>query len=188
MIDLMPGDIVCTTYAASDDDRPSFFQLLLSCGIRWAQCFNDVDGSAMLTHSFMATHKNGTTWEALWLYRGQSIFDAYAGRQVLIGRHKKMTKDKFHEAFRQQAGTYYGLRYPAWKIPMFFIAPRLIKYLPGKPVCSELVFQFLYLAGLVDHWRGVTPSYVSDAIRRWRDFEVVYDGVMPEKPVVSGEL
>jgi hypothetical protein len=177
--ELRPGDIVCTTYSVDDQDKPTLPQLIFSCGIRWVQCFNDVDGQARLTHSFIITNKNGTTFEALWRYRGQNIFKAYAGREVLIGRHKQMTWDKFFPAFQYQAAMYYGHRYPAWKLPLFFIAPRLIKYLPGKPVCSEFSFQNWFLAGIMDHWRGVTPSYVADAIRRWRDIEIIYEGFVP---------
>ncbi len=189
MFDLRPGDIVCTTYSIDrDPNGPNWLQWILSMGIRWVQCFNDVDGKARLTHSFVITTDAGDTFEALWRYREQNIYDAYAGQEVLIGRHKGMTREKFYAAHLSIAKKYYGLRYPAWKLPLFFLMPRLLKWLPGKPVCSEKTFRYPYHAGLVDHWRGVTPSYVADAIRRWRDFEVVYQGIMPGKPVVSSEL
>lgn len=182
MLDLQPGDIVCTTYwPGQDPDGPSWGQYLLSLGIRSAECFNDVDGQAQLTHSFFIVKDNGTTFEALWKYRRQNIYEAYAGQEVLIGRHKELTRTKFLTAYYDIVRKYEGQRYPAWKFPLFLLAPRVLKWMPGKPVCSELTFLMLYKAELVDHWRGVAPSYVADAIRRWRDFEIIYQGVMPEK-------
>jgi len=184
---LKPGDIVCTTYSMEHDpDGPDLAQQVLSLGIRTGQCINDVDGMAIYTHTFIITDESGRTFETLWTYRSQRIGRAYAGQQVLIGRHKNMAIEKFYIAHEALHKKYAGRRYPAWKIPLFLLAPRLIKYLPGKPVCSELTFRYLYRCGLVDHWRGVTPSYVADAIRRWRDFEIIYEGRLTWKQLLDG--
>jgi hypothetical protein len=179
---LCPGDIVCTTYSRElEPESPSWFQSALAFGIRQAESFNDVDGQAKYTHTFIITSSAGKTFEALWTYRHQNIFSAYAGQPVLIGRHKQMTQAKammMHYRMQEKFG---GHRYPAWRLPLFALMPRLLKYLPGKPVCSELAFWALCKVGLIDHWKGVTPSYVADAISRWKRFQKVYEGIMPER-------
>jgi len=177
---LKPGDIFCVTYdPAKDEEGPSLLQTVLSFGIQGIETFNDIDGKAQMTHCGMIVSPVGKTFEALWTYRSQNIYQAYGGQPILIGRHRKMSQAKAHMACYYANERFGGEKYPAWKLPLFAIAPRLIKYLPGKPVCSELVFWSLCRVGLIDHWKGVTPSYVADAIRRWREFQVVYEGIMP---------
>lgn len=180
-LELRSGDIVCTTYSIeSDKDGPNWLQWLLAFGIRQVESFNDVDGQARYTHTFAITSKRGTTFEALWRYEHQNIYEAYVGQPVLIGRHREMTEAKAQLMHQTMVREFKGRRYPAWKLPLFLVTHRFMKYLPGKPVCSELVFWGLSQVGLINHWRGVTPSYVEDAIRRWRSFEIVYEGIMPE--------
>ena len=179
---LKPGDIFCVTYdPAADEEGPSLLQTVLSLGIRGVECFNDVDGQAKLTHCGMIISPAGKTFEALWRYRNQNIYEAYGGQPILIGRHCDMNERKFAAAHREIVKQYGGEWYPAWKLPLFALVPRLIKYLPGKPVCSELVLKEWVLAGCegIDHWRGAMPSYVADIIRNWRYVKIVYEGIMP---------
>ncbi len=180
---LKPGDLFCVTYETDRDDDPSFLQSVLSFGIRGIECFNDVDGKAQMTHVGIVVSPGGKTFEALWTYRNQNLYRAYAGQPILIGRHRDMNERRFAGAHREIVRKYGGKQYPAWKLPLFALAPRIIKYLPGKPVCSELGLQEWMLAGCqgIDHWRGATPSYVAEVIRHWRHVQVVYDGLMPEK-------
>jgi len=186
-LQLMPGDVVCTTYSREiEPDNPSWFQTALSFGIRQAEAFQDVDGKAQYTHSFTVVSEAGRTFEALWTYKHQDIYQAYGGYPVLVGRHKKMTRAKAQMIHSRMEKKFAGRWYPVWKLPLFGLAPWLLKYLPAKPVCSELVFWGLNKVGLVDHWKGVMPSYVADAIRRWRDFQVVYEGIMPENKEKEG--
>jgi len=183
MIQLKPGDIVCTTYSQElEPEKPSWFQSALSFGIRQAEAFHDVDGKAKYTHSFTITSESGRTFEALWTYRHQDIFSAYRGQPVLIGRHKKMTSVKASMMHYMMVDRFGGEWYPAWKLPLFGLMPWMLRMLPAsKPVCSELVFWGLKKVELMDHWKSVTPSYVADAIRRWKSFEKVYEGIMPNK-------
>lgn len=184
-IALLPGDIVCVTYSMDlDPDGKNYLQAALTYGIRKTQCFNDVDGKAHFTHTFFITDVAGTTFEALWKYRKQNLYKAYAGQEVLIGRHHKMTRLAFYTAYSKLHSAYNGKNYPALKLPAFLFFPRLLKYIPGKPVCSELTGKLLYDTGCIDHWRGITPSYIADMIRRWKDFSTVYNGILPIKKEV----
>jgi hypothetical protein len=171
---IQAGDVVCTTYSM-DSENPNLLQWLLSLGIRQVQCFNDIDGKAFYTHTFfMVDHC--TTFEALWTYKNQNLYERYAGQQILIGRPKELKKSDFYLAYYYLYRKYNGQRYPALKLPLFLLCPRLLKYLPGKPVCSEKVLKMLYLTKITDHWRGGTPSYVADMIRNWRSFDIIYEG------------
>lgn len=182
MLELQPLDVVCTTYIAENDpDGPNYLQSIFSCGIRWTQCVNDVDGKAHYTHTFMITDKKATTFEALWTYKQQNLFDAYNGQEMLIGRCNSISNSKKLYALYSIREQYEGLRYPGLKLPLFLFAPRLLKYIPGRPVCSELTMKALYEAGVVNHWRGVTPSYVADMIRRWKIFDIVYEGFLSKE-------
>ena len=179
---LQNGDIVCVTYRMADDpDENKYFQALLSYGIRKTQCFNDVDGKATFTHTFIIVDaKKATTFEALWTYKHQRMFDVYAGQEVIIGRNKNLDPKKFRTAYNELSKKYTGKRYPVWKFPVFLFTPRLLKYLPGKPVCSEHALLHWYEAGAINHWKGVTPSYVADMIRRWETVEQIYQGRLPK--------
>lgn len=176
-LQLQAGDIVCSTI--SQDAEPDYIpwtQRFFSLGIRQAQSFNDVDGKAKYTHSFIITNQRGRTFEALWTYKHQNIFSAYKGMEVLIGRHRQMTYLKAVLMHHEMKENFEGRTYPAWKLPLFLLSPRLMKYLPSKPVCSELCFWGLQQVCLAKFWKGVTPSFIEDAIRRWRDFQIIYEG------------
>jgi hypothetical protein len=171
---IQAGDIVCTTYSM-DSENPNVLQWLLSLGIRQVQCFNDIDGKAFYTHTFfMVDHC--TTFEALWTYKNQNLYERYSGQQILVGRPKDLNKSDFYLAYYYLYKKYAGRRYPALKLPLFLLCPRLVKYLPSKPVCSELTAKMLCKTGIMDHCNGVTPSYIADMIRNWGAFDIIYEG------------
>jgi hypothetical protein len=171
---IQTGDIVCTTYSI-DPENPNWLQWLLSFGIRQVQCFNDVDGKAFYTHTFFMVDST-TTFEALWTYKNQNLYERYSGQQILVGRPKDLNKSDFYLAYYYLYKKYAGRRYPALKLPLFLLCPRLVKYLPSKPVCSELTAKMLCKTGIMDHCNGVTPSYIADMIRNWGAFDIIYEG------------
>jgi hypothetical protein len=171
---IQAGDIVCTTYSI-DPENPNWLQWLLSFGIRQVQCFNDPDGKAFYTHTFFMVDST-TTFEALWTYKNQNLYERYSGQQILVGRPKDLNKSDFYLAYYYLYKKYAGRRYPALKLPLFLLCPRLVKYLPSKPVCSELTAKMLCKTGIMDHCNGVTPSYIADMIRNWGAFDIIYEG------------
>jgi hypothetical protein len=178
---IFPGDVFCVTYDKDDPIPSTKFEKFSAFCIRNAEIIIDYDGHAVYTHTGIITNSYGDTFEALNIYRGRNIYRDLGGRKVIIGRHKDMTPQKFHDYFpffyRQYAGRYY----PAWKLPLFLLFPRILKWLPGDPVCSELASKLLYEmhCKYIDHWRGLTPSYIADMIRRWSCFEKVNEGRIP---------
>jgi hypothetical protein len=117
-----------------------------------------------------------TTFEALWTYKNQNLYERYSGQQILVGRPKDLNKSDFYLAYYYLYKKYAGRRYPALKLPLFLLCPRLVKYLPSKPVCSELTAKMLCKTGIMDHCNGVTPSYIADMIRNWGAFDIIYEG------------
>lgn len=170
---LRSGDIFCTI-------NPMLLGRMI-CAI---QRFNDVDNSARYSHAGIIINPDnpfvGTeTFEALWTNHRQDLFKAYAGKQVIIGRHEDMTPKRFLEGFggvRHLEGRWY-----AGHRLFLHIIPPLAKYFASGQfaVCSELAAKFLKDAGLIDFWAGVNPDYLADMIRRWVGWTVVYEGVLP---------
>lgn len=163
---LKPGDIFCTT-------NPMW----LGRAINWVQAFNDPDDKSKYSHSGFLISPTGVTSEALWTIK-QSYLSNYIGKPIIIGRHIKMTQERFDVAYakiKHQEGDWY----PLWRLPLFFIPP-LAKYIhfSNIPVCSEWVEKLLVAAGLEDSWSGKNPNYVADMIIRWKEWEVIYEGIM----------
>jgi len=124
--------------------------------------------------------KEAGTFEALWTNHQQHFYSAYKGKRVLIGRHKDMNLKLFLKGWggiRHHEGKIYA----GWRLPLFFI-PFLAKYLSlGLGVCSELTMKFLFKAGLAPAWKGWNPDDVADMIHNYRDYEIVYEGILDEK-------
>jgi hypothetical protein len=178
-MEIKPGDIAVTTRAISLEDGPSALQSVFTWATRLVQGFNEVDCYAYYTHALTFLDSQGSTFEALWHYRSQNFFQAYASQDVMIGRPLTLDKTRFNVAVYQIRQELTGRRYPALRIPLFFLTPRLLKYIPGKPVCSELVGLGLRGGGVINFWKGITPSYIADMIRNWRNFELLYEGKCP---------
>ena len=164
MIEFRPGDIFCTA-----DPRP------IGRAINACERFWEVDGRAEYSHAGILLDADGTTFEALWRVQRQQLSVCYAHKRLLVGRHCGMTPKRFERAWAK-AQRREGRRYPLWRLGLHLVPP-LAKYIGcgGWMVCSELAAWFLCEAGLMDHCMGVTPGYLADAIKRWDDFDVVYE-------------
>jgi len=169
MIKLAPGDIFCTR-------NP----MLLGRVINVIQRFWSKDNQSEYSHSGIILDKDGETFEALWTNKRQNLFTAYAGRQVLIGRHVNMNFATFAKGWngiKKHEGRWY-----AGHRLLFFLIPPLAKYLNfGLGVCSELTAKFLFRSGLWKHWKGLCPDDMADRIHYWRDLEVVFEGILLSK-------
>jgi hypothetical protein len=165
-IDLEPGDIFCSK------NPMGLGKLIIWWTKVWAK-----DNQAEYSHSGIILDKWGTTFEALTTNSKQDFFEAYKGDQVLIGRHVRMTpvleKAGWEAVKHHEGGLYAGHRL------LFFLFPPLAKYVClGLGVCSELTMKFLCGTGLASSWKGWNPDDVADMIKKWDDYEVVFEGVL----------
>jgi len=164
--ELRTGDIFCTR-------NP----MALGRAINQIQKFWSSDNESEYSHSGIICNPKGITFESLWTIR-YSKLDAYAGKQVIIGRHFGMNQEAFDEGIRGIAKHEKQI-YPFHRL-LFHLFPPAAKYISsgGFPVCSELVCKFLCKAGLMPTWKGKNPDHVADMIHKWRTWEVVFEGAL----------
>ena len=84
-------------------------------------------------------------------------------------------------AVRAIIAAHLGDRYPLWRLALH-LAPPLAKFLAtgDRLVCSELVAKYLHLIGARGlPYTGVNPDQLADEARRWRNIDVIYEGVWP---------
>lgn len=168
LIELKPGDVFCTR-------NPMW----MGRAINTIQKFISVDGKSEYSHAGLILDRFGTTFEALWTNHKQNLFKAYAGKEIIIGRHKEMTYAAFLNGW-EGIKKYEGKLYAGHRLLFFLLCPPLAKYFSlGLGVCSELTAKHWYKAGVIAFWKGVYPDYLSDMIRNWREIEVVYEGFCP---------
>ena len=133
------------------------------------------------------------TFEALWTNKQQNFLKAYRGKKVLIGRHKGMTLPLFSKGWngiKKHEGKWY-----AGHRLFFFFIPFVAKYISlGLGVCSELVGKFISKSGVNAtsselvakfretgesfYWRGLNPDDIADMIHKWKDYDVIFEGVL----------
>jgi hypothetical protein len=143
--------------------------------IRMFGKFWSSDGECSYNHAGIILDSDGTTFESLNKIASYHI-SQYIGKQILIVRHKKMTKAKYCQgwnAVSHLAGTIY----PWWRL--FLHAIHLARYLKrsGIPVCSELVGMFENGAGLREVYWGLTPDNLADEWRISKHHSVIFEGV-----------
>lgn len=164
------GDVFCT-----NDPRPG-----LSTCINFLQKLWDVDNRSSYSHAGIITDVGGNTFEALWTVKRQNIFIDYKDKDVLIGRVVDMDSSKFDTGMRKVL-KYEGNIYPFYRLFLHMLPP-LAKYVStGRYlVCSELVGKFLKYSGAgkghLTYYKGLNPNSISDMIRKWDVWEVVFEG------------
>lgn len=169
MIRLKPGDVFCT-------ENPMW----LGRAINAVQSFWDPESESKYSHSGFIVDDCGTTSEALWTLTKSDI-NNYSGKQIIIGRHRCMTVERFFCAY-DRIESREGQWYPLHRLPLFFLPP-LAKYLhiSGRAVCSEWAGKMLCEAGIFKHWAGKSPDYIADIMISWREWDVVFQGVWNDK-------
>lgn len=163
MIELRPGDIFVSS-------NPK----MLGTVINQVQAFWEADGQCSYGHAGFLLYCN-LTFEALWTVRQQDFLRAYAGQEVLVGRHRSMDSRRFKLGLRE-VKFYEGRWYPLHRL--FLMATPFTARLRVSDwaACSELVSRFLCGAGLLDFWSGVTPGFLADMMRRWAGWKVTFQG------------
>jgi hypothetical protein len=140
---------------------------------------NSVDNNADYSHAGIIMGPTATTFEALWTNRRNGLFNSYAGKKVLIGRNLLMTKERYDAGWKRVEG-FEGRWYAFHRLPLNLIPPLAKLFAFGHcAVCSELAAMFLVGAGLLDYWKGVNPDHITDMIQHFREWEVVYEGILP---------
>ena len=162
---LQPGDIFCST-------NP----MALGRAINAVQWFWSKDKESRYSHSGIILDYNGKTLEALWRFSSQNLYTAYAGDNIIVGRHTHMTPEYFATGYAKIEPDI-GAIYPFWKLPLFLLPP-LTQFLnfTGKYVCSVRVMQFLFYCSLVNRFTGYNPDDVADMIRTKKGWEIVFEG------------
>jgi hypothetical protein len=149
----------------------------------WSMPFNGF-GPRMIsrdsTHSGIVVNHAGDTFEATTKGIAEGSLWTYSGKPVLIARHTDMDLALFQYAF-DKTQRRRGEAYPVYRL-LFHIFPPLSKYLGGgMTVCSELVAEFLYFADLLEYWMGVNPDELEEIFWNWKGFDIVFEGILPEK-------
>ncbi|MCK5615099.1 hypothetical protein KAR91_75245 [Candidatus Pacearchaeota archaeon] len=164
---LKAGDCFCTR-------NP----MMLGRAINFVQKLHSKDNQSKYSHAGIMLSPE-ISFEALWTNRKQDFYKAYAGTEVLVGRHKKMDSYLSHKGWHG-IKKHEGKLYAGHRLFLFFI-PFMAKYLSlGLAVCSELTMKFLCKAGLTGTWKGWNPDDVSDMIHKWREWEVIFEGKLPK--------
>lgn len=177
-IDLQPGDVFCVRGNG-----------LIPWLIVATEKFWSIDNEARYGHSGIITSAAGETIEALWVVEPGHL-DRYTGHHMLIARptmtiyRDSMLSDKSKAFALELISKHLGRWYPLWRIGLHLIPPAA-KYLASGRwlVCSELVAKYLtILAARHLPYSGVSPDTLADEWRNFRNIDVIYEGVWPEKP------
>jgi hypothetical protein len=144
------------------------------------QKFNDIDNAASYSHAGIILGPTATTFEALWRNGRQELFNAYAGKQILIGRHESMNPERFKLGWNQVAHME-GKWYAGHRLFLMLIPP-LAKYLASGKfcVCSEIAAKFLKGCKIMTYWAGVTPDHIADVIHNYKGWSTVFEGTCPD--------
>lgn len=151
----------------------------LSKAILWAQARHSEDGKAEYSHTGIIVKPKGGTLEALSTVRNENLFEYYRGYPVIIGRHKDMCPFLFTEGMvgiQDQLGK----RYPWYRLlAHLFPAFAIHNNWSDRLVCSGLVGKFLYEAGCLTFYQGLTPDKMADIIVRDKGWSIIYRGEVP---------
>ena len=175
-IDLKQGDVFCS-------ENTAFFSKMINI----MQKINSKDNCSVYSHAGIITSFDGATFEALSTIRADHL-KRRKGQKVLIARPiaKSITGGAITALDKKLAITeivsqYNGKRYPWWRIILHAI-PFAAKYVSAHGrflVCSELVAKYLYLINARHHhYTGTDPDDLADEWIRWKNFEIIFEGVL----------
>lgn len=170
---IRPGDVALTSSGG-----------LISDAINGIQRFWSQDNMSIYTHAMVCRGFGSDVFEANHKGVHTGNLSEYAGKPILIARHDDMDLALFQYAFSRLKIEYDGKPYPTYRLFLHLLPP-LAKYFGvGLAVCSELAAKFLFYADILDYWQGVNPDELADMFHHWKGFNIIYEGVLPQK----GEL
>jgi len=136
-----------------------------------------LDHEATYSHAGVIVDSNGTTMESL---RKVAHYDlqTHKGCKIIIARHKEMTPENFQKGYNEIL-KYNGKVYPIFRLVFHLLGIAKFLHTSGVPVCSELVVEHCYHAGLCDHdGYGWTPDNLADKMRNYNCYDVLYEGIL----------
>ena len=146
-------------------------------GLQW---FWSKDGESKYSHSGIIIDDQGTTFEALWTVSSKNLFDEHKGDNLIIARPNSPINGRpfdIEKALKRVIKEHNGQWYPGWRLLLHTIPPLAKIALFDRLVCSELVAQYLYLAGTREgQYKGTNPDTLADEWRRWKNFDIVFEG------------
>jgi hypothetical protein len=144
--------------------------------IRMFGKFWSSDGECTYNHAGIVLDSEGNTFESKNKIDHYNL-DQYRGSQIMIVRHKKMSKSRFGKGW-ESIKHLDGVSYPWWRLGLHLFHLARFFNRSGIPVCSELVGMFENACGLRKTFWGLSPDNLADEWRISRYYDIVYDGVL----------
>lgn len=171
--EMKTGDVFCCTGSMK----------FVSAAIRIIEKFQSKDNEAIYGHSGIVANDSGLILDTLWRVQWNRL-DEYRGQQVLVARPTttpsgyKITEETKKAALDAIAKEGLGRMYPAYRFILHLLKP-VAKYVStGKYlVCSERTAKYLAaIAARGEVYAGINPDDLADEWRRWKNFDVIYEG------------
>lgn len=147
--------------------------------IQFWQKFNSKDNKSDRGHTGIIQNDSGKTLEAVFSITEQNLMQKYNGCGLTIARPVAVEDELVHGAIEMLRKQHLGQGYPYWRLVFHLFRP-LAKYITADGrfvVCSELTAKYLWLIGKRHaQFTGTTPDDLVDEWRKWRDFEIIFDG------------
>lgn len=154
--------------------------MALGRAINAIQWYYSSDGESTYSHSGIILNEQGETYEALWRIRKGDLRE-YLGQNIIVARYSSLSSFSFKTALMRLMARHHGQFYPVWRLPLHLLGPlsKLISWRGKFVVCSELVAEFLYLAGLRHgQYIGTNPDQLADEWRRWQGWKILGEGIL----------
>ena len=173
--EMIRGDVFCVTGSMG----------LVSAGIRLVEKIWSEDNEATYGHSGIVANNCGLILDTLWRVRWNRL-DEYRGQQVLVARPvQTMRGVDISESWKKVAldaiaGESLGRWYPVHRLALSLLPP-VAKYASaGKLLmCSERTAKYLAcLSARGEVYAGINPDDLADEWRRWKNFDVIYEGAL----------
>lgn len=142
------------------------------------------DLKSVVNHAFWITSDYGDTWEQLWTLKERKM-EAYIGQRVILGWHEGLPPGEFLRLFKLRKSEA-GRWYPPLRLLLFWTPPafRRLIHIGNLAVCSEESAWFLWMAGLIDGYRGHSPDDWHEwLLYRTPPFHLALDCILVDYPV-----
>lgn len=184
-LSLKTGDLFCTK-------NP----MKLGSMINWWQKIISADGKSKYSHAGIIMNSAGDTFESVRTNTFKNIYKDHADNELLIARYPKVDNSQWRFLLNDFIKDYGGKRYPYHRVLLNLFPPLAKRLTFGKKnlVCSELVGEFLsrgskllrnniddgsgYIWPRHKYSTGTTPDMLADEWHRWRDFEIIFEGIL----------
>lgn len=142
------------------------------------------DNRSEYHHAGIVVNSGGKTLEALWTVKNGDLCADYYGARILVARPLGVWPKDVAWAISCLEQEHLGQVYPFWRMGFHLLGTFFAKFgLVERLVCSELVGKYLYRIGLRhEQYRGTTPDMLVDEWRKWRDFDVIFEGRLSDRP------